>query len=489
MKREAYRPPTPNEIASSKLIPYCAARFPKYEVALHNQVIAEYLEAVERQEITRLLITMPPRHSKTMSLQFFIEWYIGRHPEDELAYTTYSGERAQEVGGRVKDGMMSEEFQYVFPGIMQKGSSASKSNVSIKGGGNLSFLGINEGLLGKGTHGLILDDVVKNEEDAMSDAMIRRFRGWYSSVAYTRLMPTVRPPHKNFIIVCHTRWTTEDPIGWLIKEHSHEHWVELRLPAIAEAGDLLGRKIGEPLWPGTKEFPRYPIEVLNGLKLSLKSLRRWNAIYQQRPVPEEGALVQNAWFSQKYYRYDGQYIHFRLPSNDFIQERILRIVQSWDTAYKKEEINDPSVCITWAALRTGYAILDVFVKKMEYPELKKMIVSQYDEYGPSAILVEDRSSGQSIIQEFKYSRVPVIGVGVSRDKVIRLKDNTDVIEAGKIFLPETTSQNRHWIDEYIDELTTFPYGGNDDQVDATSLFLTWIKKKKVFKKKKRRYWK
>ena len=475
MKKESLRTPTPDEIASSKLIPYCAARNPRYEIAMHNQVIAEYLEAVERQEITRLLISMPPRHSKTLSLQMFIEWYMGRHPEEEVIYCTYSGERAQDVGLAVKHGMMSEEFQYVFPGIMQSGTSTSKSKISIKNGGNLYFVGVNEALTGRGSNIFCIDDPCKGEKEAMSEAVTRDFRSWYSSVAYTRLMP------KNAIIVCHTRWTTEDPMGWLTKEHGHENWVELRLPAIAEPNDILGRKVGDALWPS-----RYPVHVLNAIKLSMKSARRWNAIYQQRPVPEEGALVQHNWFSQKYYRFDGQYVYFRLPSNDFVQERVIRIVQSWDTAYKKEEINDPSVCITWAVLKTGYAILDVFVRKMEYPELKKMIVSQYDEYGPSAVLIEDRSSGQSLVQEFKHSPIPVIGVGVSKDKVIRLKDNTDLMEAGKLFLPE---RNLPWIESFIDELTTFPYGGNDDQVDSTSLFLTWIKTKKIFKKKKHRYYK
>jgi predicted phage terminase large subunit-like protein len=276
--------------------------------------------------------------------------------------------------------------------------------------------------------------------------------------------------------MCHTRWTTEDPIGWLIKEHSHEKWVELRLPAIAESDDILGRKTGDALWP-----TRYPKRVLDNIKLAMKSTRRWNAIYQQRPVPEEGALVKSDWFSQKYYNFDGNYISFRVKSSgDFVKERVIKIVQSWDTAYKKEEINDPSVCTTWAILRNGYALIDVFSRRMEYPELKKMMVNFYDEYAPSAILVEDRSSGQSLLQEFKFSRLPVIGVQVSRDKAMRLSESSDLIEAGKVFLPEF---NPPWLEGYTEELTTFPYGGLDDQVDSTSLFLNWAKKRTRFKKK------
>jgi len=472
------RRPEPNEIASAKLIPYAVARFPNYEIALHNQVIAEYLEACERQDITRLLISMPPRHSKTLSLQMFIEWYAGRHPEEEIVYATYSGERAQDVGLQVKYGMISNEFQYIFPGVAESKTSTSKSKISIKDGGSLYFVGVNEALTGRGSNLFLIDDPLKGEKEAMSDAVTRDFRNWYPSVAYTRLMPTSRPPHKNIIIVCHTRWTTEDPISWLIKEHKHENWVELRLPAIAEEGDLLGRKVGEALWPS-----RYPKHILENIKLSMKSLRRWNAIYQQRPVPEEGAIVKTEWFSQKYYRWDGNHVSFRLSSGDFVKERVIRVVQSWDTAYKKEEINDPSVCITWAILRTGFAVLDVFSKRMEYPELKKKIVDKYDEFAPTAVLVEDRSSGQSLVQEFKFSRIPTIGVQVSRDKVVRLKNSTDLIEAGKMFLPEF---NTPWIEDYLEELTTFPYGGLDDQVDATSLFLNWHKKKSRYKRSTRK---
>jgi len=152
LKREAYRTPTPDEIASSKLIPYCAARNPRYEIATHNQVIAEYLEAVERQEITRLLISMPPRHGKTLLLQMFMEWYTGRHPEEEVIYSTYSGDRAQDVGLGVKHGITSDEFKYVFPGILPSGTSVSKSKISIKGGGNLFFVGTNEGITGRGAN-------------------------------------------------------------------------------------------------------------------------------------------------------------------------------------------------------------------------------------------------------------------------------------------------------------------------------------------------
>lgn len=466
------RKPTPDEIASAKLIPYAAARFSKYEISLHNQVIAEYLEAVERHEITRLLIELPPRHGKTMLLQLFMEWYIGRHPEEDIIYGTYSGDRAQDVGLAVKTGMASDEFKYVFPGIYESKTSTAKSKISLKTGGNLFFIGVGEGATGRGANILLVDDPLKGEAEAMSNAVIKSLKMWYTSTAYTRQAP------KFAIIICHTRWTTDDLIGWVMKEHKHENWTELRLPAIAEQNDLLGRKPGEALWES-----RYPANVLANIKKTMKSTRRWNAIYQQRPVPEEGALVQGRWFSRKFYRYDGQFIYFRTSSGDFIQERVIKIIQSWDTAYKKEEINDPSACTTWAITQVGYALIDGFRERIEYPELKKKIVEKYDEFGPSAVLVEDRSSGQSLIQEFKYTHIPVIGVQVTKDKTIRMKDETDVIEAGKIFLPE---YNPPWLEEYFEELTVFPYGSEDDYTDTTSMFLHWMKSKKRFTKRKKK---
>lgn len=473
----ANRKPTPDEIASSKLIPYCVARYPKYEIAIHNQVVAEYLEAVEREEIKRLIITMPPRHGKSLLLQSYIEWYIGRHPDEETIYATYSGDKAQDVGENVKNAFSMDEYKYIFPGTKLSLTSASKSKMSIRGGGNLYFVGINEAVTGRGCNMLIIDDPHKREEDATSPAMINHIRNWYTSVAYTRLMP------KNAIVVCHTRWTTDDLIGWLIKEHKHEKWVELRLPAIAEEDDLLGRKVGEALWPS-----RYSERVLANVKKTMKSTRRWNSIYQQRPVPEEGALVKSDWFSRKFYRFDGQFIYFRTPSGEFIQERVTKIVQSWDTSYKKEEINDPSACTTWAITNVGYALIDGFRERIEYPDLKKRIVSKYDEFGPSVVLIEDRSSGQSLIQEFKYTHIPIVGVKVTRDKVVRMKDETDAIEAGKIFLPE---YDPPWLFDYVEELTVFPYGSEDDYTDTTSMFLNWIKgKKRSFNRRPApKYWK
>lgn len=220
----------------------------------------------------------------------------------------------------------------------------------------------------------------------------------------------------------------------------------------------------------------------------MKSLRRWNAIFQQRPVPEEGALINKNWFSRKYYRHDNTFVYFRTSDGGFIQERIIRIVQSWDTAYKAAEINDPSACTTWAVTRVGYALIHGFKEKLEYPALKKKIFEMDDEFDPSAVLVEDRSSGQSLIQEFKDTPVPVIGVQVSKDKTIRMKDETDVIEAGKVFLPEFTPP---WLEDFLDEVTVFPYGSEDDYTDTFSMFLHWIKGKVKKKKRKppRKYWK
>ncbi len=248
------------------------------------------------------------------------------------------------------------------------------------------------------------------------------------------------------IVVIETRWHSADLAGWLLQEHADENWHVVSLPAIAETDETF-RKAGEALWP-----ERFSLETLEKIRSGIGGAA-WASLYQQRPSAAEGAIFRREWWQT-----------YQPP----LTLKVARTVQSWDTAFKAREENDYSVCSTWAAADNGYYLLHLWRGRAEFPELKRMVGVLADEWKPHAVLIEDSASGQSLIQELKAAtRLPVLPAKVDSDKVSRAQAVTPLIEAGKVFLPAGAA----WLNDYLDELATFPNGAHDDQVDSTTLAL------------------
>lgn len=279
--------PTPEDFAFSRLISYAAYQWPGYRDAHHHRLIARHLEAVERGEIKRLMITMPPRHGKSMlASEFFPAWYIGRNPDHYAVMATYAQDLADDFGRKVKNQIEDECYKAIFPGVTLADDSKSARRFHINGSdggyehsisqrGAFYAVGIGGPLTGRGAHLLLIDDPVKNREDAESEIMRKKTRDWYTSTAYTRLMPGGR------IVLIQTRWHEDDLAGWLQKEHAHEGWVVLNLPAINENG--------KALWP-----EQYDIDTLEQIKRALPP-RDWSALYQQSPSPDTGDYFKREW--------------------------------------------------------------------------------------------------------------------------------------------------------------------------------------------------
>jgi predicted phage terminase large subunit-like protein len=449
--------PTPEDYSFSRLIAYAAYQWPGYKAAKHHRLIARHLEAVERGEITRLMISMPPRHGKSMlASEFFPAWYLGRNPSHYVIAATYAQDLADDFGRKVRDQIADASFQAIFPGCRLKGDSKSSKRFHVTQqsddllttdlDGAYFAAGIGGPLTGRGAHLLLIDDPVKNREEAESATIRQRNKDWYTSTAYTRLMPDAK------VVIIQTRWHDDDLAGWQLREHGDENWVVLSLPAIAETdGDILGRKTGEPLWDN------YPIESLDRIKRSIGS-RDWTALYQQRPAPSEGGIIKADWFK----RYDQP------------QEKYQRIVQSWDTAIKAGQLNDPSVCTTWGERVDGYDLLQVLVRRLEYPDLKRAVISQADSFAPDAILIEDKASGQQLLQDLRReTKLPLIAITPIADKITRASGVSAMVEAGKVSLPKHAA----WLTDYESEMLIFPNATHDDQVDSTTQFLAWIRTK------------
>jgi len=293
-------------LAHEDLACYAIAQRPQFVRAPHHEVIISKLEAVERGEIQRLMIFLPPRHGKSfITSSIFPAWFLGRHPQHHVIFATYGQELSDDFGKDVRNFIADPLHQAIFPNCKLSEDSTAAHRFNTAAGGAYFAVGRGGPITGRGADLLLIDDPLKDLEEANSETIRRALHGWYKAVAYTRLMPG------GAIVIIQTRWHEDDLAGRLLREHASENWDVLNLPAMAEQDEAF-RKEGEALWP-----QRFSIEILNQIREAIGE-SAWTSLYQQRPAPAEGAIFKRSWW--QFYR--------QVP--EFPQ-----IVQSWDTAFKK----------------------------------------------------------------------------------------------------------------------------------------------------------
>ena len=366
-----------------------------------------------------------------------------------------------DIGLKVKHQLESDAYQNIFATELSA-NSKSKAHLATTAGGAFYATGVGGAITGRGANLFLMDDLVKSREDAESEISRKRLLEWYRGTAYTRLMAG------GVICLITTRWHNFDLAGTLLSEFKKD-WVHLDLPAVCEKKrDSIGRKRGEPLWP-----EMFPSKTLKEIKTVIGT-REFNAQYQQRPIGEEGSIIKLDWF----HRYK------RRPS------KFRRLIQSWDTAYDSGSMHDPSVCTVWGEYTGGdatiYYLLDVWRQRVEYPLVKKAIYSMYHRWpGTCKILIENRTSGKSIVKDLQQTNLPILPITEPGSKQIRAMSVSGVIEAGKVFIPETAT----WLQDYETELIQFPLGKHDDQVDSTVQALEYLKRPSFFQTVRPQFWK
>lgn len=457
----------PATLAAANLLRFARYFWPQFMVGNHHLLIADHLQRVERGEIDRLIINMPPRHGKSkLASEFLPAWWLGRNPTHKVICASSSQRFARRWGRAVRNTIKDGRYQRVFPGISLSSDSKAALTFEVRRAGSADEPGEYNGLgikggSGLGAHLLLLDDPVADAEQADSPAHKDAFRDWYTSVAETRLAPDGR------VVLIQTRWREDDPAGWIQKEFTEDGWHVLSLPAIAEAeerwplpgGRTWVRQAGEALWPDRWPLPK--LERKRSVYMKHGYGRDWWALYQQRPAPAEGTRVKIAWF--------GKY-----KSNPReLAKQAQRIIFSIDSARGDKEINDPSVVGIWAETPTGYYLLHVWRDRVRYPQLKLAVTLMAKDWRPHAILIEKASSGIDLLLDLQQeSALPVIECNTSgRNKEMRLDTAAPMIEAGRVHLPEAAE----WLPDFVKEVATFPNGTHDDQVDMMSQFLNWLR--------------
>jgi predicted phage terminase large subunit-like protein len=416
---------------------------PAFEVSRFHQLIIDNIEFLLSGHIKKLAIITPPRHGKTTLANVMAPAYaLGRNPTETIISVSYGSELSETWGRRVRNILSDPAFTEIFPSCKLSPDSAAAYRFTTTAGGEYSAVGRGGPVTGRGASLLILDDLIKDSSEANSDTTCRGIVEWLQHVAFTRLTPNGR------VIAISTRWSERDPMGWLLQQ---DGWTVLHLPAIAEKeNDPVGRKIGEALWPS-----HYPVESLEAIRANVGS-RVFQCLYQGNVSAAAGTVFKRDWFR-----------HYTTAPESF-----KRIIQSWDTSFKTGATNDYSVCATIGEAQNGFYLLSLFREKCEFPELKRQVALQADFWKPSEIYVENRASGQSLVQELKLATsYPVIPIEVDKDKETRASATTGYYEAGRVFFPEGVA----WVATLEDELASFPGGLYDDCVDAISQALNRLR--------------
>lgn len=403
-----------------------------YKIPAHIEKINNALMDVASGKTHRLIINMPPRHGKSELIsKYFVAWYLLNYTDKRVILTSYEADFAASWGRKVKD--IIGTFASQFKTRIRLDSNAANRFELIQGG-QLNTAGAGGAITGKGADVLIIDDPIKNIEEANSKVYRQKIWDWFTTTAFTRLEPN------GAVVIIMTRWHYDDLVGRILNdEEESKKWTVLSLPAISSDG--------KPLWP-----ERFSLEKLNDIKKTLGSMF-FSALYQQKPIATENQIYKSAWW--KYYD--------ATPAFDYV-------IQSWDTAFKTDEQNDYSVCTTWGVNSLGYYLLDMYRDKIEFPELLRMVKVKAEEFHPNNILVEDKASGQSIIQTIRRETLlPIKAIQVNADKITRAHLVIPCIEAGKVYLPLHAS----WLQTFHTEMEEFPMSQHDDIPDSLNQALSY----------------
>lgn len=451
-------------LATRRLKHFCQRMNPRLRLQPYHDLIFDALERLERGEITRLVISAPPRHSKTEVVsRKFVAWLLGRNPEAQVILASYGTDLARNASRDARN-LLAEPL-WPFPEVaVAKDLSAAESWATVQGGA-VKAAGVGAGITGFGSDVLVVDDPFKGAEDAFSASAREKVWDWYVNEARTRLMPGGR-----IILIC-TRWHQDDLIGRALAEARddgrEDEWTVLRLPAIAEANDPAGRKVGEALDP-----IRYPVAYL---KQFMGIARTWNALYQQNPIPDSGTIFQKDWWL---------YYEPEALERQGLKAKYIYV----DPAFGGNAKNDETAAVVLGTLGGKFYVMDLFHERVPYHELKKRLGHLYAKWHVP-LIVEDNGWSKILVNELRsptpsddgaiaFPVIPYQLPGGNRSKTERAmavktataESVTAMVEGGMVFLPRGAS----WLDYFLDQITAFPAAKHDDVVDATVMALTHL---------------
>lgn len=435
------------ELCQNKFIKFVEKVWPTFISGAHHRRMAEAFERVATGKCKRLIINMPPRHTKSEFASYLLPaWFLGKFPHKKVIQASNTGELAVGFGRKVRNLVDTETYHDIFPDLSLSTDSKAAGRWNTSKGGDYFAIGVGGTVTGKGADLLIIDDPHSEQEAAMAATnpdIYDKVEEWYTSGPRQRLQPG------GAIVIVMTRWAQRDLTGQVLKsaaQRGGDEWEVIEFPAILPSGN--------PLWP---QF--WSLQELEALREELPNAK-WQAQYQQNPVGNESAIVKRDWW--QWWEEDDP------PQCEFI-------LQTWDTAFEKHQRADFSAGTTWGVFsnpkdgnRPNIILLNTYKKRVEWVELKRDVLEEYRQYEPDGILIEKKATGAPLIYELRAMGIPVQEYTPSKgqDKIARLNSVSDIIASGKVWVPRT-----RWAEELVDEIAAFPAGEHDDLVDATTLAL------------------
>jgi len=410
----------------------------------HHVKMARAFERVATGQCKRLIINMPPRHTKSEFASYLLPaWFLGKFPEKKVIQTSHTAELAVGFGRKVRNLVDSDTYKDIFPSVGLQADSKAAGRWATNKGGDYFAIGVGGAVTGKGADILIIDDPHSEQEAALAESnpdIYDKTYEWYTSGPRQRLQPG------GAIIIVMTRWSKKDLTGQVVKaaaQREGEEWEVIDFPALLPSG--------RPLWP---EF--WSKIELEALKNELPHAK-WMAQYMQQPTSDVSAIVKREWWRI----WDSEVP----PQCEFL-------IQSWDTAFLKTQRSDYSACTTWGVFyhpddrgveQANIILLNAFKQRMEFPELKQRAFEEWKEWEPDAMIVEAKAAGSPLIFELRAMGIPVQEFTPSKgnDKIARLNAVADLFASGHVWVPNTS-----WAEELVEEVASFPSGEHDDLVDS-----------------------
>jgi predicted phage terminase large subunit-like protein len=414
----------------------------RWKEARHLRYLSDMLVRLEKREIKRLMVSLPPRHGKSYLLDIWAAlWWLTRHPRDHVVLASYGEVFARQWGGKVRD-LVIEHSEYL--NLDVKRDMMAADEWGLTSGGGMISTGAHGAITGRGADLLIIDDPIKNDEEANSETQREKIWNWWQATSQTRLEPNA------VVVLVATRWHEDDLLGRIEKdEETKQDWTIVKIPALAEEGDVLGRMEGEPLWP-----ERFFDDPLYEGKQRGLSPYWWSALYQQRPTPEGGGIILRDWWN----------FYTDLPKD------CDQWIQSWDMALKDTETSDHTAGQVWARKGATLYLVDSVCGHFNLHQVAdhmRTFARMYPQARAKAI--EDSAMGPAIKQTLQHEVPGMIPIKPVGSKFSRVQAAIPFLRGGNVCLPELRDgTKKKWVWEFIEEHAAFDKGKYDDQVDAFS---------------------
>ena len=420
--------------------------WPSFIHGRHHQIMANAFERVASGECKRLIVNMPPRHTKSEFASYLLPaWFLGQFPHKQIIQTAHTTELAVNFGRKVRNLVDSDPYKDLFPNVGLRSDSKAAGRWNTNHNGVYFSIGVGGAVTGRGADLFIIDDAHSEQEATLAESnpeIYDKTFEWYTSGPRQRLQPG------GAIVIVMTRWSKKDLTGQILKasaQRADENWEVIEFPAILPSG--------KALWP---QF--WSLKELEVLRDTLPS-GKWMAQYQQQPTSDVSAIIKREWWQM--------WEEDEPPECEYI-------LQSWDTAFTKTERSDYSACTTWGVfyqrddagvMQANLILLNAFKERMEFPELKTRALKEYKEWTPDTLIIEAKASGLPLVYELRSMGIPVQEFTPTKgnDKIARLNACADIFASKRVWAPQT-----RWAEEVIDDVASFPSGEHDDLVDSTS---------------------